>query len=197
MSQPSQRGATTRTVDQPCAEPAGLTALPRNSEPIDPIGRRSPRGLPCHVHDPDLWFAESPGDIDRAKALCATCPVRRECLAGALRRSEPCGVWGGEIVQRGQVIPFKRGRGRPRIHFPAAGDVDSPLCRRRGRGREWRAAARGAAAGRADPDPTCHPRFHPAGDAPSLSPAPPKQSGADARPPMGIEERPAHGSSDV
>ncbi len=164
MSQPSQRGATTRTVDQPCAEPAGLTVLPRNSEPIDPIGRRSPHRLPCQVHDPDLWFAESPGDIDRAKALCATCPVRRECLAGALRRAEPCGVWGGEIVQHGQVIPFKRGRGRPRIHFPPAGDANS-LCRRRGRGGEWRAAARGTAAGRADPDPTCHPRFHPAGDA--------------------------------
>jgi WhiB family redox-sensing transcriptional regulator len=92
-------------------------------EPIDPIGRRSPRDLPCHRHDPDLWFAESPGDVERAKALCATCPARAECLTGALRRSEPCGVWGGEILQHGQVVPFKRPRGRPRIHFPAADDL--------------------------------------------------------------------------
>jgi WhiB family redox-sensing transcriptional regulator len=90
------------------------------------IGGRSPRGLPCHEGDPDLWFAESPADIERAKALCTGCPVQRECLAGALQRREPCGVWGGEIVQHGEVLPFKRGRGRPRIHFPAAGDADRP-----------------------------------------------------------------------
>lgn len=85
-------------------------------------GRRPRRDLPCQVHDdPDLWFAEFPDDLERAKALCGTCPVRGDCLAGALRRGEPCGVWGGEIVQQGRVIPFKRGRGRPRIHHPAAG----------------------------------------------------------------------------
>jgi WhiB family redox-sensing transcriptional regulator len=102
------------------------SALRLDLAPIEPIGGRSPRGLPCHVHDPDLWFSDSPADLERAKALCATCPVRRECLAGALRRREPCGVWGGEILQRGQVLPFKRGRGRPRIHFPAAGKADRP-----------------------------------------------------------------------
>lgn len=124
MSQPSERRATSPTVDRASAEPAALTAaVPSSSESIDSIGRRSPRGLPCHVHDPDLWFAESPGDLERAKELCATCPARNECLAGALGRSEPCGVWGGEIVQHGRVVPFKRGRGRPRIHV-AAGDAE-------------------------------------------------------------------------
>jgi WhiB family transcriptional regulator, redox-sensing transcriptional regulator len=122
MSQLTERRATTLNVERPGAEPAPLTAgAPSSSEPIDSIGRRSPRGLPCHLHDPDLWFAQSPGDLERAKELCATCPVRNECLAGALRRSEPCGVWGGEIVQHGRVVPFKRGPGRPRIHIPAAG----------------------------------------------------------------------------
>ena len=42
--------------------------------------------VPCHVGDPDLWFAESPVDLERAKALCADCPIRRECLAAALQR---------------------------------------------------------------------------------------------------------------
>ena len=51
--------------------------------------------LPCHVSDPDLWFADSPSDLERAKALCADCPIRRACLAAALRRAEPWGVWGG------------------------------------------------------------------------------------------------------
>ena len=30
--------------------------------------------LPCHVGDPDLWFAESPVDLERAKVLCARLP---------------------------------------------------------------------------------------------------------------------------
>jgi WhiB family redox-sensing transcriptional regulator len=86
----------------------------------------SPRDLPCHVHDADLWFAESPADLEQAKALCGTCPAQRECLAGALRRGEPCGVWGGEILQQGRVLAFKRGRGRPRIHFPAPAGTQQP-----------------------------------------------------------------------
>ena len=69
--------------------------------------------LPCRTYDPDLWFADSPAELDQAKALCAGCPVRAECLAGALARREPWGVWGGEIFERGAVITRKRPRGRP------------------------------------------------------------------------------------
>ena len=70
--------------------------------------------VPCHVENPDLWFAEDPRDLDRAKTLCADCPIRRECLNAALERQEPWGVWGGEILDRGTVIARKRPRGRPR-----------------------------------------------------------------------------------
>ncbi|ASO18595.1 WhiB family redox-sensing transcriptional regulator [Actinoalloteichus hoggarensis] len=70
--------------------------------------------LPCRVQDPDLWFAESPGELQRAKQLCETCPIMAACLAGALARREPWGVWGGEIFERGTVIAKKRPRGRPR-----------------------------------------------------------------------------------
>lgn len=64
--------------------------------------------------NPDLWFADTPADLERAKLLCLDCPVRSECLAGALARQEPWGVWGGEIFERGAVIARKRPRGRPR-----------------------------------------------------------------------------------
>ncbi|MQA11203.1 MAG: WhiB family transcriptional regulator [Pseudonocardiaceae bacterium] len=70
--------------------------------------------LPCRLSDPDLWFAEAPTDLEHAKALCADCPIRAECLAGALERREPWGVWGGEIFERGVVVGRKRPRGRPR-----------------------------------------------------------------------------------
>ena len=70
--------------------------------------------VPCHVGDPDMWFADSPTQLEQAKALCADCPIRRQCLSEALEREEPWGVWGGEILERGAVIARKRPRGRPR-----------------------------------------------------------------------------------
>ena len=70
--------------------------------------------LPCHVGDPDLWFADNPADLERAKELCADCPIRRQCLDAALEREEPWGVWGGQIFERGAVVARKRPRGRPR-----------------------------------------------------------------------------------
>jgi WhiB family transcriptional regulator, redox-sensing transcriptional regulator len=63
---------------------------------------------------PDLFFAESPADVTQAKALCQDCPIRDACLADALDRGEPWGVWGGELLLNGAVIPGKRARGRPR-----------------------------------------------------------------------------------
>ncbi len=50
--------------------------------------------LPCHVSDPDLWFADSPSELERAKALCADCPIRRVCLAEALERRRAVGSVG-------------------------------------------------------------------------------------------------------
>lgn len=76
--------------------------------------------LPCWSTSPDLWFAERPDDVEAAKALCAPCPVRTECLAGALERREPWGVWGGQLVVLGVVVPRKRPRGRPRKEPVAA-----------------------------------------------------------------------------
>ncbi len=74
----------------------------------------TPVRVPCHECDPDLFFAELPIDVERAKAVCVPCPWRQECLDGALDRREPHGVWGGQLVQAGTVIPRKRPRGRPR-----------------------------------------------------------------------------------
>ena len=69
--------------------------------------------LPCR-REPDLFFSEDPQSLRLAKALCEHCPVRDACLAGALERGEPWGVWGGELFDRGMIIGGKRPRGRPR-----------------------------------------------------------------------------------
>lgn len=70
--------------------------------------------IPCRSHDPELWFAEQTAQVERAKALCRDCPLIEGCLAGALERAEPWGVWGGEVFIGGVVVATKRGRGRPR-----------------------------------------------------------------------------------
>ena len=75
---------------------------------------------PCRVHDAELWFAESPADVEFAKALCQTCPIVEACLAGAVERREPWGVWGGQLFIAGTVVPRKRPRGRPRKNEVAA-----------------------------------------------------------------------------
>jgi WhiB family redox-sensing transcriptional regulator len=76
--------------------------------------------LPCRREDPELWFAERPAELELAKTFCNDCPLRVACLAGALERREPWGVWGGEIFERGVVIARKRPRGRPRKTAVAA-----------------------------------------------------------------------------
>jgi WhiB family redox-sensing transcriptional regulator len=80
--------------------------------------------LPCHAK-PELFFSESPHVLAQAQLLCAGCPVAELCLAGAVERREPHGVWGGRIFVDGIVVSHKRGRGRPRkgtpVPAPAAG----------------------------------------------------------------------------
>lgn len=77
--------------------------------------------IPCHdAQDADLFFSSDPAELEAAKALCRSCPLRAQCLEGALNRAEPWGVWGGEILQDGRVIARKRPRGRPRKHPVAA-----------------------------------------------------------------------------
>lgn len=88
-------------------------------KPARPIGVVRARALPC-ASEPDLFFAESPDDVELAKSLCGGCPVRAQCLTGAVERREPWGVWGGELFIRGEIVPRKRARGRPRKDEVAA-----------------------------------------------------------------------------
>jgi WhiB family redox-sensing transcriptional regulator len=54
----------------------------------------------CRSADPDLFFPVSSSgaslaQVAQAKAICAGCQVRRDCLAFALATHQVHGVWGG------------------------------------------------------------------------------------------------------
>ncbi len=54
----------------------------------------------CRSADPDLFFpissiGASSRQENRAKAVCAGCPVRTDCLQYALDSGQAHGVWGG------------------------------------------------------------------------------------------------------
>lgn len=77
-----------------------------------------------------LFFSEDVMDIARAKAICSKCSVVDECLAEALARREPWGVWGGQLFANGHIVANKRKRGRPPKHprpEVVAEEVPSPL----------------------------------------------------------------------
>lgn len=60
-----------------------------------------------------LFFSDHVVDIARARAMCAVCPLQSQCLAGALEREEPWGVWGGQLLSGGRIIAGRRPCGRP------------------------------------------------------------------------------------
>lgn len=49
----------------------------------------------CAQTDPEAFFPEKGGSTREAKAVCAACEVRAECLEYALLNDERFGIWGG------------------------------------------------------------------------------------------------------
>jgi WhiB family redox-sensing transcriptional regulator len=49
----------------------------------------------CLGVDPDLFFPERGASTREAKAVCAGCEVRDDCLEYALAHGEKFGIWGG------------------------------------------------------------------------------------------------------
>jgi hypothetical protein len=56
---------------------------------------RLPQGS-CFDHPrPDIWHPVDRIEMREAKAICESCPIRRQCDQVAETRGEPFGVWGG------------------------------------------------------------------------------------------------------
>src|SRR4029077_18589763 len=69
----------------------------------------------CRLADPDLFFPVSAtgpaaAQIARAKAICAGCGVRPECLEFALTREQNYGIWGGTTADDRQRDRRRRRR---------------------------------------------------------------------------------------
>ena len=79
----------------------------------EPVRRPVARCADGHGTLSALFFSDNVVDIARAKAMCGLCPLQADCLAGALEREEPWGVWGGELLSGGRIIANKRPCGRP------------------------------------------------------------------------------------
>lgn len=74
----------------------------------------------------ELFFSELIPEINRAKAVCATCALVEPCLRGAIVRREPAGVWGGQLFANGRILAHKRTRGRPPKVRPPEPDLVVP-----------------------------------------------------------------------
>jgi WhiB family redox-sensing transcriptional regulator len=77
-----------------------VTRLPAQRAALEEERRDWWQLAACRESDPELFFpvtARGPGagEIAQAKAVCATCEVRRECLQYALATHQVDGVWGG------------------------------------------------------------------------------------------------------
>jgi WhiB family redox-sensing transcriptional regulator len=72
----------------------------------------------CLGTDPELFFpigTTGPAleQADRAKQVCALCPVKAHCLEWALQTNQQAGVWGGMDEEERRVLRRAR-RGRRR-----------------------------------------------------------------------------------
>lgn len=67
----------------------------------------------CRGTDPNLFFPEEEDGevVDEAKAVCAACAVREQCLESALEAREQYGVWGGTTpLERRRLLRRRRRR---------------------------------------------------------------------------------------
>lgn len=73
----------------------------------------------CRGMDPAFFFSEDPARVRKAKAVCAGCPVRAECVTAAIDGNEGEGVWGG-------LDPGERKRARRKRRQSASPSSPTP-----------------------------------------------------------------------
>lgn len=76
--------------------------------PVTPrrMGEWRDRGA-CASQPTSLFFPErgAMAPVNEAKAICAGCPVKAECLEWALTLPEEAGIWGGTSARERRAMP--------------------------------------------------------------------------------------------
>jgi WhiB family redox-sensing transcriptional regulator len=97
-----------------------ITQLPAQRAALERVEERRDwwRSAACLEADPELFFpvaGHGPGarETAKAKAVCAACQVRRQCLQYALATRQLHGVWGGTSEDERQ-LRVRRERERER-----------------------------------------------------------------------------------
>lgn len=75
----------------------------------DPRDDQWRRHAACRDEDRDIFFPTQGASVAEAKAICATCPVRRPCAEHAITHPEPFGIWGGLSERQRRQIRRQRG----------------------------------------------------------------------------------------
>jgi WhiB family transcriptional regulator, redox-sensing transcriptional regulator len=81
----------------------------------------------CVDLDPELWFpvgttGPAVEQTERAKAVCAGCPVITHCLAWALETGQSDGIWGGKTADERRALRRARRQRHPRLRRPTDGE---------------------------------------------------------------------------
>jgi WhiB family redox-sensing transcriptional regulator len=54
----------------------------------------------CSGTDTEIFYPSSHEEEAEALSICATCPVRAQCLDYAIRNRETYGIWGGATPEQ-------------------------------------------------------------------------------------------------
>ena len=113
--------------------------MSRKKAPARPGRRRRPFAGWSTVTDPDwwrralcsgrqteVWFPDEHEPAVVAKSYCRRCPVRSDCLAHAMERVEPYGIWGGLTEHERELLRVRVASSVPAAARRAGGD-DGPV----------------------------------------------------------------------
>jgi len=67
----------------------------------------------CGQTDPEIFFPDSDTQASEARAICARCQVRSQCLSYAMDAGENHGIWGGLDPQERQRLRRRKIAARP------------------------------------------------------------------------------------
>lgn len=70
----------------------------------------------CHDESPSVFFPSDGVGVEFARRICATCPVKLECLEYALANGIDHGVWGGASERERRRIARRRRLERAAAH---------------------------------------------------------------------------------